>query len=129
MTTKQFILLFNAALFSLTGSAQTFDRVSENAEATFYVNKSTLNRNGKIADFWQVIDYKNQMTDRQGKKYGSMEMHMVIDCEAYSQTLIYMKVYSGNIARGTLIASGSMKQSNSIPIGSTLEAVRNYVCR
>lgn len=108
---------------------QIFEKIAENIEANFYVKKGSLKRAGTTVDFWQVTDYKDARTNKKGESYKSMEMHVLLDCTQLKQNLVYMKVYSLNMATGNLIASGSMNQKNDIPIGSTLEVIKNYVCR
>lgn len=128
---KQIITL--TAIFTslsvFSSNAPVLEKVAENVEASFYIYKATLRRSEDIADFWQVIDYKDARLNKNGEKYRSMEMHITIDCAKYKQNLIYIKVYSANMANGKIIANGSMNQRNDIPIGSTLEIVKNHVCR
>jgi hypothetical protein len=66
---------------------------------------------------------------KKGEKYFSTEMHQIIDCSDNTQTLIYIKVYSSSMLTGSLIANGPTNQKYPIPSGSSLEVVRDYVCK
>jgi hypothetical protein len=58
-----------------------------------------------------------------------MEQHLIIDCSASTQNLVFVKVFSSNMLAGKMIASGSLSQRNPIPFGTSLELIKNFVCR
>lgn len=117
------------SIFSLDSKAQSLAKVVENAEANFYVKSDTIKRSGGSVDFWQVTDFKQAKYNKKGEAYFSMDQHLVIDCSSNTQTLVYVKVYSSNMLSGSLIASGSLNQKNPIAYGTSLEVIRNFVCR
>ncbi len=130
MKKSQFSLsFFILSIFCLSAQAQSITKVVENSEASFYVKNDTIKRAGNSVDFWQVTDFKQAKFNKKGEAYFSMDQHLVIDCSSNTQTLIYVKVYGSNMLSGSLIASGSLNQKNPIPYGSSLEVVRNSVCR
>lgn len=116
-------------LFSVASFSQSVVKVVENIEANFYVRTQTLKKVGTTVDFWQIIDYKQAKVNKKGEQYLSTEFHQAIDCSSNTQTLIFVKVYSSSMLTGTLLANGPTNQKYPIPTGTTLEEVRNFVCK
>jgi len=123
------VLLFFISIFYTTLNAQSLSKVSENPEATFYVRTDSLKRSGNSVDFWQVTDFKQPKLNKKGESYLSMAQHLIIDCSASTQNLVFVKVFSSNMLAGKMIASGSLSQRNPIPFGTSLELIKNFVCR
>ena len=117
------------AIFSFPSFSQSFVKVVENTEANFYVRTDTLKKVGSTVDFWQIIDYKQPKVNKKGESYLSMEQHLTIDCFNNIQTLSYVKVFSSSMLTGSMLANGSLNQKNAIPLGTSLEVTRNFVCR
>ena len=103
--------------------------VVENSDARFYIRAASTQRSGQVVTFWQIIDYKRPRQNKKGETYSSMEQRVAIDCAASSQTQLFVKVYSENLARGNLIAQGPLNRRDPIPKGTSLEQIRNFVCR
>ena len=103
--------------------------MTENVEANFYVRSDSVRKNGNSVEFWQITDFKQARQNKKGESYYSMDQRLVIDCGNSTQNLTFMKVYSSPMASGNLIASGSMSQKNPIPYGTSLEVIKNFVCR
>jgi len=114
---------------STVALSQSTTKVAENVEANFYVRTDSVRKNGNIVEFWQITDFKQARLNKKGESYFSMDQRLVMDCINSTQTLTFMKVYSSPMASGSLIASGSMSQKNPIPGGTTLEVIKNFVCR
>ncbi len=123
------IIFFSSLFFSVYAFSQSATKVTENIEANFYVKTDSIRKNGNTVDFWQITDFKQAKLNKKGEPYFSMEQRLVIDCINLTQTLTYMKVFSSSMATGNLIASGSMSQKNPIPYGTSLEVIKNFVCR
>ena len=117
------------SMFSLSSFSQSTVKVAENIEANFYVRTNNINRSGNTVDFWQVVDYKQAKINNKGEQYLSIEQHLIIDCLSNTQTLVYVKVFSSSMLSGSMLANGSLKQKNPIPSGTSLEVVRNFVCK
>ena len=116
-------------MFSIASFSQSTVKVVENIEATFYVRTDNVKRSGNTVDFWQVVDYKQSKVNKKGEQYLSIEQHLIIDCLSNTQTLVYVKVFSSSMLSGTMLANGSLNQKNPIPYGTSLEVVRNFVCK
>ena len=118
------MVFFTDLIFS-----QSATKVVENAEANFYVKSDSIRKTGNIVEFWQITDFKQARQNKKGEMYLSMDQRLLIDCARSTQTLTFIKVFSSAMATGNLIDSGSMSQNNKIPFGTTLEIIKNYVCR
>ena len=129
MNYSKFNVFFVSLFISISAFSQSFTKVTENVEATFYVKNDSIRKNGSTVDFWQITDFKNSKQNKKGESYYSMEQRLVVDCLNSTQTLTYMKVFSSPMASGNLIANGSMSQKNPIPYGTSLEVIKNFVCR
>lgn len=123
------LLAITGSLFVSLSFSQSLSKVTENVEATFYVRTDNLRKSGNSVDFWQVTDFKQPKLNKKGESYLSMEQHLIIDCGASTQNLVFVKVFSANMLAGNMIASGSLSQKNPIPYGTSLEVIKNFVCR
>jgi hypothetical protein len=121
-------LIFILSTFFITIFADSITRVSENNEAYFYVLEDSIIKRGGNVEFLQITDFKNPRANQKGESYQSMEYRAVVDCVSSTQTMTFIKVYSGSMASGTLIDSGRMNQKNPIPPGTSLELIKNFVC-
>lgn len=126
---KKLLFLCLLSVFYTTSIAQSLSKVVENPEATFYVRSDNLRKSGSSVDFWQITDFKQPKLNKKGESYLSMEQHLIIDCVASTQNLVFVKVFSANMLSGKMIASGSLSQRNPIPYGTSLEVIKNFVCR
>ena len=126
---KKLALLCLFSILYTTSNAQSLSKVVENPEATFYVRNDNLRKNGKSVDFWQITDFKQPKLNKKGESYLSMEQHLIVDCAASTQNLVFIKVFSSNMLSGKMISSGSLNQRNPIPYGTSLEVIKNFVCR
>jgi hypothetical protein len=116
-------------VFCTTSYAQSLSKVVENPAATFYVRTDNLRKSGNSVDFWQITDFKQLKLNKKGESYLSMEQHLIIDCAASTQNPVFIKVFSANMLFGKMIASGSVSGRNPIPYGTSLEVIKNFVCR
>ena len=126
---KKLAVLCLFSVFYTTSNAQSLSKVVENPEATFYVRTDNLRKSGKSVDFWQITDFKQPKLNKKGESYLSMEQHLIVDCAASTQNLVFVKVFSSNMLSGKMIASGSLNQRNPIPYGTSLEVIKSFVCR
>jgi hypothetical protein len=117
------------SVFSTATYAQSLSKVVENSEATFYVRTDTFKKTGRSVEFWQITDFKQPKVNKKGETYLSMEQRVILDCSANTQNLVFVKVFSSNMLAGKMIASGSLSQRNPIPYGTSLEVIKNFVCR
>lgn len=126
---KKILLLCLFSVFCTTSYAQSLSKVVENPAATFYVRTDNLRKSGNSVDFWQITDFKQLKLNKKGESYLSMEQHLIIDCAASTQNPVFIKVFSANMLFGKMIASGSVSGRNPIPYGTSLEVIKNFVCR
>ena len=129
MNFSNFFVVIVTTFFTSFSYSQSLIKVTENIEANFYVKSESIRKNWNTVDFWSITDFKQARQNKKGESYYSMEQRILIDCVGSTQTLTYMKVYSSTMASGSLIASGSMSQKNPIPSGTSLDIVKNFVCR
>lgn len=126
---KIFVVLSVVTCLYTAAYAQSLSKVIENPEATFYVRTDSLKKSGRSVEFWQITDFKQPKVNKKGETYLSMEQRVILDCSANTQNLVFVKVFSSNMLAGKMIASGSLSQRNPIPYGTSLEVIRNFVCR
>jgi hypothetical protein len=129
MSLSKLLVALGMVFFTDLIFSQSATKVVENAEANFYVKSDSIRKTGNIVEFWQITDFKQARQNKKGEMYLSMDQRLLIDCARSTQTLTFIKVFSSAMATGNLIDSGSMSQNNKIPFGTTLEIIKNYVCR
>lgn len=86
-------------------------KYGESLEADLYANPSTIHKNGDIATFWELTDYKspqNSITehiDFEGakNKYSSAKHQLEYNCATKEQYLIYSIYFSENMGEGRII--------------------------
>lgn len=77
-----------------------------NAEFTsFYVDRSSIRRDGFMAKMWVLMDFKNPKRIGNGPQFLSSADMYEFDCKAGRSRTIYFTEYSGYMGSGTVIAS------------------------
>jgi hypothetical protein len=117
------------AVTTSTVNAQSVIKIVENTEAIFYIKPETIRKNANTVDFLQITNFKQPQQNKKGELYKSIEQKLTMDCINNNQTVTFMKIYSSSMATGNLIASGPTKQKKPIPSGSSLDVIKQYVCR
>jgi len=126
---KIYTLIFILTL-SPCVQAASFVKVAETIEATFYLDKDSAIKSNNKQDVWVLMSYKNPKTNSKNHKtYSSALAHHIYTCSSDNFLSTYMKIYSGNMADGQLLDSFSLNETRGIPQGSTIELVRNFVCK
>ena len=96
---------------------------------TPYLDFETIKKKGNKVKFWILLDFTTTASEN---GVMSETMHYEIDCEEETAEMLDLNQYSGNLGRGSTIASYSYankeKIVNSIPPKTTLELFSQLVC-
>lgn len=125
-------LLFGVLMMVCSVSCAEWVETGISDFAIFYHDKSTIRRNGKIAKIWTMVDYFEERTGSDGKRFKSDKRRLVYNCMEDTFAIISLLEYSGSMGEGKIIFSGDSKENEwdwaSIPPGSVSEANFKIAC-
>jgi hypothetical protein len=79
--------------------------VLDHEEYIAYVDPSTIERNGSMAQMWDVTDLKYPQPSPRGYAYASSLAHMEFDCENVRTRTLYFSLRSGQMGEGREVDS------------------------
>ena len=123
ITLKTLLLL---SLF-VTGSAWAeWKEISESDSATYYMDPSTIRKEGNLRKVWEIYDLKTREKD------GTMSIRtrMEYDCKNERSRILASSEHSERMAKGTttFTRSGEPTGWREIPPGSAIDFVLKIVC-
>ncbi len=125
-------LLFVVLMMVCSVSWAELVKSGSSSYGTKYHDKSTIRRDGKIAKMWTMLDYFEEQTGSDGKRYKSDKTRFVYNCMEDTFAIISLVEYSGSMGEGKIIFSGDRKENEwdwgSIPPGSAAEAHFKIAC-
>lgn len=103
--------------------------ITEDEQATSYIDPTTIRNNGRYDQVWQLFDLKRP--DEDGAL--SIRVQVEYDCQEEQFRLLYGSGHSGHLASGTTLWSGTFPHSpnqapDPIPPGSAALSMRMRVC-
>jgi hypothetical protein len=127
------IKIFSIALVGLSATsaiASDLQRIRATDEASVFIDRSTLSRNGDIATVWSVWDHASDQLNLFEESYRSARLHSAYNCKERTVRLIEIAEYQGSFGRGNLVRSypAGDSEPRSIPPGTVGEDIFGEVC-
>jgi hypothetical protein len=97
-------------------------------EGTIYIDPASIQKQGDRADMWVLIDYKQPLDDRTGKKVQSDKLHYRYDCSARQFSIITSSAHVGPMGGGAVIDVNTDPQMAPVPPGTTAEQMWQRAC-
>lgn len=120
---KYFLLLF---LVPFLAWGQNWQFVTKNADGiSFYVDPSTIKRNGHLVRFWELADFVSG-----DSSYGSIRSLSEIDCKENRTKSLDTTAFSGQMASGRILGRDDERTArwDPIPPGTAVEVMMRLVC-
>jgi hypothetical protein len=126
-------LLFFILMMVCSLSWADWEYTGQTDAFTYYVDKSTIRRNGKIAKMWVLEDFSEAQTNSDdGTKYKSEKSRFAFNCLEETVVSIAITQYSGSMGDGDVIWSNTRKESSwkwgSVVPGSSGEVMFKIAC-
>lgn len=104
-------LILTVLMMTCSFAWAKWEIVSLEDKFIYYLDKSTIRKNGVIAKVWSMIDFFELQTEY-GNKYKSQKMLFAYNCLEETFALISMIKYSDSLGEGGAIFSSTIKQSD-----------------
>ena len=99
------------------------------AEATVYIDPSTIHKEGNRAEMWALIDYKTSQPDKTGKQVLSDKLHYQYDCKGKQLSIIDTSAHAGPMGTGEIInVNPDPPELLPIPAGTMAERMWERAC-
>ena len=97
----------------------------------FYLDSSTIKRNGNKVTVWVLTDFKHPQNTIAGlKSYSSYKWKLEADCRKSESRYLGFDVFSNSMGRGTvLLTNDDALESRPIPVGSIIKVISEYACK
>ena len=86
-------------------------KISENDNMTNYVDTESVEKNGNVFHFIEVIDFKEPKSIHPDNLSCSHKLRVLINCETQEQSILEITDYSGQMGTGKIIHEGYPKDN------------------
>ena len=119
-----FILIFPTAIY-----AQNWSKFSETPEVEFYVDLSSIKKNGSLVTYWSMYNKKITALMNNPSNSYSTKLRVTQNCEMEESKITYFASYEKSMGEGKVLESQNWdeKPQPNIP-GSIGYIVMKYVC-
>jgi hypothetical protein len=119
-----FILNFPTSIY-----AQNWSKFSETPEVEFYVDLSSIKKNGSLVTYWSMYNKKIAALMNNPSNSYSTKLRVTQNCELEESKITYFASYENSMGEGKITESQSWdgKPTPNIP-GSIGYIVMKYVC-
>lgn len=108
--------------------ASSLISIGQTEDATFYIEPTSLQRNGDLVSFIGIRDFAKTLNVN-GKNVASSKSKEVINCSKRLSRLMGYSLYSGKTGTGALVAEEAPNNPfQSISPGTADDAKMKYVC-
>jgi hypothetical protein len=126
-------LLFPVLLTVCSVAWAGWEYTGKNDAFTYYVDKSTIRRSGKITKVWILKDFSEAQTNSDDEtNFKSAKVRYVFNCREETLASIAITQYSSSMGNGDVIWSNTRKESNwdwdSVVPGSSGEVIFKMLC-
>ena len=97
--------------------------------ATYYVDTSTIKRNGPLRTFWSIMDYARPQSTSRGAPFFSTRTNMEMNCREQTVLVRQFSMHTGHMAQGEVLdTQGVWRDAQAIPPGTPLAVIMKNVC-
>jgi len=124
---REAILAILLAVASSSAAAEWVE-VDSDETLTFYINPTTIRRDGNLVRMWELLEYKTaRMRDK--VKYMSSKAESEYDCKAEQLRTLSLSLHSGNMAGGGAVYSTDDPDNwRPVPRGGGIEVLWKIAC-
>ena len=98
-------------------------------QGTFYIDPSSISREGSIRKFHSALDHKTVQTTSDGAAYWSNETHVQVDCNTRQARVVHLTLFSGKMLSGKpVLKEGILREWQPITPTSAMEKLARRVC-
>ncbi len=110
-------------------AAPQWEAITLADQGTFYIDPSSILREGSIRKFHSALDHKTIQSTSDGKPFWSNETHVQIDCNARQARVVHLTLYSGKMLTGKpVLKEGILREWQPITPTSAMEKLARRVC-
>jgi hypothetical protein len=126
------LLAISASLLVSSNAMAAWQDIGSNEQSTVYVDTTTLQAQGNLAQIMSMLDFKKPGQDPQTKELVNSIIGLnEYDCSSGKYRPIEFKVFTGNRGKGKVAVDQKTPDSifEAIPNGSWAAGVFNVACR
>lgn len=126
------ILFFLLLVISSNAFSANWTKVVSNARADLFIDKDSVNFVNEQFYYWNMMNMKRDYISSENVNILSAKNYEVIDCKSSTTQLLKSILYSQKDGQGKVMKTFSFKEDinkmRTIPLGTTVEEVRNFIC-
>lgn len=89
-------------------------KIAENDKMTLYIETLSIQKNGDVFEFLELIDFKYPESVHPGNKALSHALHSWINCKTHEQSILEVREYSGHMGDGEILNEGYLKENTRV---------------
>lgn len=110
-------------------AAPQWEAITLADQGMFYIDQTSIVREGSIRKFQSALDHKTIQTTSDGKSFWSNETHVQVDCNARQARVVHLTLYSGKMLTGKpVLKEGILREWQPITPTSAMEKLARRVC-
>ncbi len=122
-------VVFAMLLAVVSGSAAAdWVEVDSDESTTFYIDPTTIQRDGNLVKMWELLDYKPSRV-RDKIRYLSSKTQSEYDCKDPQLRTLSLSLHPGNMAGGKSVYGTNVPdQWRPVPLGGGIEVLWKIAC-
>lgn len=126
---KKVLILFALSLLPFMANAQAWVKIVETPELEYYVDRSSIKRNGSIVTYWTMHNKKLVTLMTQTTSDYSTKYKLIQDCKKEESKMVYLVSYDKPMGEGKSLEARSWDgpPTPNVP-GSIGYLEMKYVC-
>lgn len=123
------LIIFFLSPLPYVANAQTWVKIVDTPELEYYIDQSSIKRNGSIVTYWSMHNKKLATLINQSSNDYSTKYKLIQDCKNEESKMVYLVTYDKPMGDGKALESRSWdgKPTPNIP-GSVGYVEMKYVC-
>ncbi len=123
------LVIFALLLLPIMANAQTWVKIVETPELEYYIDRSSIKKNGSIVTYWTMHNKKLATLLTQTSSDYSTKYKVIQDCKNEESKMVYLASYEKPMGEGKVLESRSWDgpPTPNIP-GSIGYMEMKYVC-
>ncbi len=126
---RLFALALAASLAPAAHSTPRWESVVSNDLGYYYIDTTSITRDGERRSFNSLLDYRRAQTSASGKTYQSVETQFQVNCRMKMARIVHMTYYSGQMLKGNVAERQGMLQDwAEVDASSPVHRLLRYAC-
>jgi len=111
-----------------SSAAAEWTEVDSDETTTFYIDPTTIRRDGNLVKMWELVEYKTVRV-RDTVKYLSSKSQSEYDCKDEQLRTLSLSLHSRNMAGGrTVYVTSDLGKWRPVPPGGGIEVLWKIAC-